>query len=328
MRWFVSAASVLILGASGAMGVACKGGDKTSKDDKKSAEPVVTAKAHKVGVDLKSRRQALMKARAKIRERRAKLKAQLHKIQASGGDTRVVTQKIETLRKDESSLIEEQAKWIQRSDQYLRRLQDQVSNLNTTPRTGTERLTAREGVLASREKSVAEREARVSKREAALADRERKVAKREQLECAVAPAPTTIVRRVEVKGSKYTRHDVDPLLRSARRLMSRRGILRSDLSGPARGLEREATRAMKKGDYGAARFAAATLVGTVRSIRINKGFIAAKMNRLSRYMKGKRLNHSKQSKVDALFRQATRYYGDGRFRSANSRLNGIYGVID
>lgn len=327
MRWLVWATSVLILGASGAMGLACKGGEKASKDEKRTAKAVVNAK-DKAAMDLKSRREALMKARARIRERRRKLQEELKKIQASGGDTKVVTKKIENLRNDENSLIEDQAKWIQRSDQYLRRLEAKVDNLNTAPRSDSERLVAQAGVLAAREKSVAEREARVGKREAALAERERKVAKREQLECAVSPAPTTIVRTVDVKGSKYTRRDVDPLLRSARRLMSRRGILRSDLAGPARNLEREATRAMKKGDYGAARFAAATLVATVRSLRINKAFVAAKMSRLSRYMKGKKLSSSKQAKVDGLFRQATRYYGDGRFRRANSRLNRIYGVID
>ncbi len=324
------AKKILVLGASGAMGTACKGGDdKASKDDdKRTTKPVVSAKDTKADKDLLSRRNAMLKARARIRERRSELQAELKKAQASGGNTTVINQKISALQKDEKTVIDDQAQLIQRYDTAMKRLQGKIDNLNTAPRSQAERLTAREGVLANREKTVASREDRISRREAALADRERKVAKREQLECAVGGAPTTIVRTVDVKGSKYTRKDVDPLLRGARRMMAKRGILRSDLSGPAQRLEREATKAMKKGDYGKARFAAATLVATVRATKINKMFVAAKMNRLSRYIKGKRLGSGTQAKVDALFRDATRSYGDGRFTSANRRLNRIYGVIN
>lgn len=324
------ASSALIVGASAAAGVACKGGsDKASTD--KAAEKAVKAvpvKDPAAEKDLMSRRDALLKARARIREKRARLQEELDQVKASNGNTTVVTQKFTELRKEEDALIDDQAKFIQKYDQYLKRQQQMIDTLAAQPRSNTERLAAREGGLASRERSVAAREDRVAVREAALADRERKVAKREQLECAAAPAPTTIVRTVDVKGSNYTRSDVDPLLRSARREMSRRGILRSDLSEPAQRLEREATRAMRKGDYGSARFAASTLIATIRATRIDKTFIAAKMNRLSRYIKGKKLNARTQTKVDSLFRDATRSYGDGRFASANHRLNRIYSVIN
>jgi len=324
------ASSVLVIGASGVMGTACKGGgDKAStKDGEKATKTPVVAKDDGSEKELLSRRDSLLKARARIRARRGELQTELKKVVAAGGSTTVVNQKISALQKDEKSLIDDQAQFIQKYDAHLNRLKGTIASLNTAPRSQGERLVAREGVLASREKSLASRETRVGAREAALAERERKVAKREQLECAVGGGTTTIVRTVDAKGSRYTRKDVDPLLRGARRLMSQRGILRSDLSGPARRLERQATKAMKKGDYGAARFAASTLVATVRATRINKMFIAAKMNRLSRYIKGKRLKSSTQSKVDGLFRDATRSYGDGRFTNANRRLNRIYGVIN
>src|SRR5262249_3438982 len=158
------------------------------------------------------------------------------------------------------------------------------------------------------------------------ADRERQLAVREKETCGTAAPPTTIIQQVDAKGSKYTRHDVEPLLKRARDDMGRKGVLVADLPPNAQGLEREATKAMGEGDYGAAFFAARQLAATMDSLKIDRAFIAAKIGRLSAHMKGTTLDGAKQKQVDDLFADATAKYGDGDFAGANRKLNQIYAL--
>ena len=129
------------------------------------------------------------------------------------------------------------------------------------------------------------------------------------------------------KGSKYTKRDVEPVLQKARRKMNDKGMLPTDLPSPAQALEQEAVAAMKDGDYGKAKFAADQLYATVDSMKIDKAFISAKIGRLNAAMKGKSLDGDCKKEADALFRGATSDYGDGRFPSANGKLNKIYALI-
>src|SRR5262249_34199747 len=124
-----------------------------------------------------------------------------------------------------------------------------------------------------------------------------------------APAPPP--------GARYSRRDVEPLLTAARRKMSDKGLLESDLPSPARGLEREATAAMSSGDFGRARFAADQLNATIDSLKVDRTFIVGKINRLNGAMKSTRLAGDARKEVDDLFRDATADYGDGKFASAN-----------
>src|SRR5262249_62016958 len=127
-------------------------------------------------------------------------------------------------------------------------------------------------------------------------------------------------------GSKCSRRAVAPLLTAARRKMSAKGLLESDLPAPAKNLEREATAAMSSGDYGRARFAADQLVATVDSLKVDKAFIVAKINRLNGAMRSAKLSPDAKKEVDDLFRDATADYGDGRFGSANGKLNRLFGM--
>jgi hypothetical protein len=106
--------------------------------------------------------------------------------------------------------------------------------------------------------------------------------------------------------------------------MNKKGLLRTDLPEPVRDLETEATRAMAKGDYGQARFAASQLYGTVKVTKVDKAFIADKIRRLNGMLKGQRLTQP----VEQLFREATQNVADGNFASANRKLNRIHSAID
>jgi hypothetical protein len=181
--------------------------------------------------------------------------------------------------------------------------------------------------MASREKTVASREAVIASRESALADRERRLALRERDTCSQSATPTTIIQTIDAKGSKYSKKDVEPVLRKARETMAKKGILAADLPSPAQELEREATQGMARGDYGAAYLAARTLSSSVDAMKIDRAFIAAKIGRLSARMKGVKLDAAKQKPVDQLFADATSRYGDGDFAGANRKLNQIYAMI-
>jgi hypothetical protein len=132
---------------------------------------------------------------------------------------------------------------------------------------------------------------------------------------------------VPAAPSRYSRKDVEPLLSSARRKMTEKGLLASDLPSPVRDLEREAAAAMSDGDYARARFAADQLVATVESVKVDKAFIMAKIGRLNGAIKAAGLPEDSRRQADELFRDATADYGDGRFTAANGKLNRIYALL-
>ena len=74
------------------------------------------------------------------------------------------------------------------------------------------------------------------------------------------PIETTILAAPShaPSGSRYTKRDVEPLLKQARSRMQSKGILLADLPAPTQGLEKEATSAMADAEYGKAFLAAST----------------------------------------------------------------------
>ena len=66
---------------------------------------------------------------------------------------------------------------------------------------------------------------------------------------------------------------------------------------------------------------------TVDSLKVDKGFLMAKIGRLNNVVKGAKLAEDTRKQVDDLFRDATADYGDGQFVAANGKLNRIYGLI-
>ncbi len=317
----------IALGAGLLLSVSCKGGDKQGGEAAKQAiEQGETIS--KEEDSLLARRDALVKARQRIRDERDALDAQRLAALAAGGDTAEIDTKVRKLIAEEGGLLDEEEGLNKRYKEIIRQRREMLDVLATSggggeAAGGAAAVAGRERSIASREKGLSDQAAKLAVREEKLALREAAFAKREAQMCGIAAAPATIIKTVDVKGSSYTKRDVEPLLKKARSYMSKKGIRRSDLPEPARDLEKEATKAMAEGDFGRARFAANQLVSTVRSIKINKAFIQAKIGRLNSAVSGKKLS----SKIDKLFRQATENYGDGKFSSANKKLNKIYGLI-
>ena len=314
-RWLVL---VSIVVASLGFSAGCKEGG--GSDASKAAADPATAKQQE---DLLARRDALLRSREQIQSEQARLEAERAQVVQSGGDTSEIDKKKHELANHEKDLATHE-------NALLDAFERQLAELTALRAAGVDqsvRVAARETAMASREKTIASREERVASRESAIADRERRLAARERETCGVGAPPTTIIQTVDAKGSKYSKRDVEPVLRKAREVMARKGIFSPDLPAPAQELEREATQGMASGDYGSAYLAARTLAATVDSMKIDRAFIAAKIGRLSQRMKGVKLDDAKQKQVDTLFAEATSRYGDGDFSSANRKLNQIYAMI-
>jgi hypothetical protein len=294
--------------------VSCKGSDS------KAAEPAVTVEqTEEMNANedaLLGKRDALFNMRRDLESKREALVQERVRIREEGGDTSVIDQKARDLLSEEKALADREKSLnaaMQDFSQGRREILAAVSGAGAG-------VSGREAGLAGREKDLARRERDLAAREASLARREEGLATKWKDECAAGGATTqTIIRTVDAKGSNYTKKDVEPLLTKARREMGKKGLLASDLPQAARGLEAEASKGMKDGDYSRARLAASQLLSTVRGIKINKAFIAAKIQRLNARMRGKKLS----SKAEGLFREATALYGDANFVKSNSKLNKI-----
>jgi hypothetical protein len=314
MRW--------VRGCLIALGLACASTSCRGKSDapqvEGAAEAAVTDEAALTDEekDLLARRDALLNARRELHSKRAELQERRAQLAASGEDVSEVEARFTELSADERELAQKEAELDATFDELIgKRFRSALEGAGSS----TAAMAAREAALAAREKALARREERLAIREREFSDRESALAGKWKESCATAP-PTTIVQTVDVKGSKYTKKDVEPLLRNARREMSKKGILQSDLPAQAKDLEKEATQAMAEGDYGRARFTAAQLAGTVRAIRIDKGFVSEKWARLNRAMKGKRLTPDQEQ----LLSTAAASIADGKFANANRQLNKLF----
>jgi len=316
-----------------ALGVAVAAGACKDEAAKQAPAPETVEDVTRIASEeeqLLARREALVKTRQKLRTERVDLERQRREAVQAGGDTSQLDERVAELLAQERELEKDD----QRVDAELRQLatvRRELVEVMATASAGvdqTQRVAARESGIAAREKDLAARESELARREADLAKRERALVKEKAESCAALSPPTIITQTVDAKGSTYTKRDVEPLIKKARKRMSRKGILLSDLPAPAQGLEREATKAMAEGDFGRARFAASQLVSTVNSIRVNKSFISGKIARLNQEISGKALAKKQRRAVDELFRDATKDYGDGRFSAANGKLNRIYAVVN
>ncbi len=300
---------------------ACK--DSVSKDNKKSEATVVAQNEQITETEdaLLSKRDALFNMRRELQDKREALAVERAQIQESGGDTSAVDDRAVALMKQEKELVGQEQELNQSMQEILSQRRQIMAALSAGGGSPND-VAGREAGIASREKNVARREQEIAEREASLAKREEGLASKWKDGCALG-APQTIIRTVDVKGSSYTQKDVEPLLAKARKEMSRKGLLASDLPEQVQGLEDEANDAMKSGDFSRARLAASQLIGTVKATRIDKGFIAAKIQRLNSRMRGKTLD----KQTEQLFRDATALYGDADFGKANAKLNQIYGSL-
>ena len=261
-----------------------------------------------------ARRDQLHRERVEVDSERAALEER----RKQGGDAKQLEAEATALAAREAKLVAEEAKLGRELDDLLRTYQVAAAGASGKDVAG------REAQVAVRERDFARREASLAEREAQLAAREREQARRERETCgpqaAVAPAAAAAPTR-------YSRKDVEPLLVGARRKMGEKGLLPSDLPAPAKNLERDAAEAMSAGDFARARFAADQLVATVETMPIDKAFIVAKISRLNTTVKQARVSDDARKQIDELFRDATADYGDGKFASANGKLNRIYALV-
>jgi hypothetical protein len=269
--------------------------------------------------ELIARRDALLRNRDDLQVEKDRIAAERQRVAAEGGDTAELDRKAEELRSREVALSSEESQIV---GQLLEE-RDAMLAATQAGADATARVAFREQALASREKTVAGREEKVASREAALAARERGLADRERTTCGAGGGTTTIIQTVDPKGAKYSKRDVEPLLTKTRSVMSSRGILASDLPGPTRELEKEATQAMADADFGRAYLAAQQLWKTVSSLPIDRGFIQAKSARLSALVKARKLDDATRRQVDGWFADATTQFVDGDYKGANKKLNQI-----
>ncbi len=309
---------IQLIVAAGVLGVASLAG---CKGDSKSAAPVSAEQSEQMNASedaLLDKRDAIFNMRRDLQSKREALAIERVRVREAGGDTSSIDEQAAQLLTEEKELSERENTLNDAMADFAKGRRELIAAVSGAG--GAASMSGREAAVASREKDLARRERDVASREASLARREEGLATKWKDECAAGGTTTqTIIRTVDAKGSSYTKKDVEPLLSKARREMSKKGLLRSDLPEQARGLESEANKGIKDGDYGRARLAASQLLGTVRNIRINKAFIAAKIQRLNARMRGKTLS----KKAEGLFREATSLYGDAKYHQSNSKLNKI-----
>jgi hypothetical protein len=183
-------------------------------------------------------------------------------------------------------------------------------------------IAGREAEVASRERSLADREARIAERERLLVQRDLESSQRWKEGCSMGAAPV-IIQQTAPKSGNYTQKDVGALINKAKTAMSKKGIINSDLPGPAQNLEGEATKAMNDNDMSKAYFAAAQLVATVDAIAVNRPFIQAKTARLSSQVKATKLDEQTNKELAEILGDVMNSYNNGDFGAANRRLNNL-----
>jgi hypothetical protein len=287
------------------LGLGCKG--------KGEADAAPDPAALKAQQELVARRDALLAARQKLQSDRQKVIEEIKQVEAKGGDTSELVKK--------RTAIEDEIEG--KGSELIETLNTKLDTIATTSNSSAN-LAAREAALSTREGRIAERDRAFAERERNLAEREHQLAIREKETCGTA-APV-ILQAPPPKGGSYSRKDVDPLLREARAMMQSKGILITDL-GPAVGLEGESTKAMAEGDWGRAYLAAAQLAQTVKAIKVDRGFVQAKYNRLHARVLGGKQDEATSKQLTEGMTDVMQKFGDGDFLSANRKLNQLSGLV-
>ncbi|HTL37958.1 MAG TPA: hypothetical protein VL326_32730 [Kofleriaceae bacterium] len=279
------------------------------KNKGQDADTAPDPAALKAQQELIARRDKLLEARQKLQGDRDKLDAEIKDIQAKGGDASEQIKKREELDTQ-----------IETSTSDLIGMVN--SKLDSLSKDKSAQVAAREADLASREKTVADREARIAERERLLAQRDAESAARWKESCNTGGAPVIITQQAP-KGGNWTNKDVTALLQKARKEMNKKGLINSDLPGPAANYESDATKAMNDNNMSQAYIAAANLVGTIDSIAVNRGFIQQKMARIQGQIKGTKLDEATNKELQDILGDVMSSYNNGDFAAANRRLNTV-----
>ena len=277
--------------------------------------------------ELLGRRGALQRERTSISQQRQQL---LEKRTSGGATQSTLDEEDKQLTAKELAVASEQSAVDQKLDELLHARAELVQKATSVAQGSSgadplEHAARREQSVAEREKSMAGRESELADREAKLASREAQAARSAKEGCSpVAGAPLSTAPAV---GKKYGAHDVEPVYRKALKIMQERGILAADLPPGTSKLIDETKAAVKAGDFMRAKYAADQLLGTVEEIKIDRTFISAKMARLSSAMRGKKLEGDAGKSTDALLRDATAHYSDGRFTDSNQKINKLFSTL-
>jgi DNA repair exonuclease SbcCD ATPase subunit len=282
--------------------------------NKGDADAAPDPEAVKAQQELIARRDKLLDARKKLQSDKDKLDVEIKEIQAKGGDASEQLKKKAELESELESQNETIISMVNSKLDGLGKAADK-----------TAQVASREAEIASREKAVADREARIADREKALAQRDAESAARWKESCSVG-APM-IIQSSAPKDGKYTNKDVSALIQKAKAAMSKKGLINTDLPGPAQTLEGEAGKALNENDMSKAYFAAAQLVATVDAITINRQFIQAKTSRLSAQAKTMKLDEGTNKQLADILGDVMQKYNDGDFGAANRRLNQLAGIL-
>lgn len=282
-----------------------------NKGDADAAPDPAAVKAQQ---DLLARRDALLKTRQQLQSDRDKLDLEIKDVQAKGGDTAELVKK----RSDLDTQIETQT-----SD-----LMNMLSSkLDAMKQTGdrSAQIATRETEVKNRENDIAQREAKLAEREHEFVKLQSEAAQRWKDTC--SSGPPMIIQQTAPKGGNYTKKDVSELIARARGAMAKKGLIASDLPGPAQSLEAEAGKALNDNDMSKAYFAAMQLQGTVDAIAINRPFIQAKYGRLQAQVKSSKVDDATNQQLSGILTDVMQRYNDGDFASANKRLNQLAGML-
>lgn len=304
----VQSFSMRIAGLFVFLGFVCLGCKE--KGDVDSAPDPAALKAQQ---DLITRRDKLLEDRKKLQTEKEKLDIEIKAIEAKGGDASEQKKKAADLDTQLQSSNDTLVELLNNKFDAISKSADKSSNV-----------AAREAAIAQREKAVADREARAADREKQIAQRDYEAAQRWKDSCSTGTP--MIIQGSAPKGG-YDKKDVTQLLTKAKKEMSKKGILTSDLPQAAQSLESEANGAVKDNDMTKAYVAAAQLVGVVDSITVNRQFIQAKHARLSQQAKASKVDEATNKQFAEILSDVLQKFGDGDFNAANRRLNQLASLL-
>ncbi len=284
--------------------------------------------------ELLKRRGALIRQRNKIKEKRAALEAK--KMALANTDpkaAKAIEVKERELTQQEKTLLNQEQEVTQHLNVLLKKRTELLSKataaLTASASAGAPPVAKREHAVALREKDLARREKELAKREEELAKREASVAKREKAlakGCA-AFAPSIVMPKITMpslpSGRRYTKGDVEAVLGRAARYLAAKGLSASDLPREITKYRDAARAALRKKKYAQAKQQADIYLAALRSIKLDRLFLARKLRHLNVLAQKKHLSGTQQRKVNRLLEEAMRAYSDGKFKRANSKLNQI-----
>lgn len=295
--------------------VVCLGAATLFGCKNKSSDAAPDPDALKAQQELIARRDKLIEARKKLQADRDKVDLEIKDIESKGGDASEQIKKRAELDNQLETSTSDLISMVNGKLDAMKQSTDKSANV-----------AGREAEVASRERSVADREARLAEREHALSQRESEAAQRWKDSCNTGSAPV-IIQQAAPKNGKYTNADVSALIQKAKAAMAKKGLITTDLPGPAQGLEGEASSAMNDGDMSKAYFAAAQLVATVDALTVNRAFIQAKMARISAQVKSAKLDDATNKELAEILGDVMQKYNDGDFAAANRRLNQVAAIL-